>query len=329
MTRMRTNGRRFPVFFGFFVRTGAILLLPLLLSALPVRDAACAAPRLRILATTLPGYLMTRHVTQGCGDVRVDMLFPAGMGCPHDYALTPRDMGRLEQADVVVINGLGMEDFLRGRLDGPGRPALIDASLGLEQLPEFGAARASPPGSGNPHIAASPGLAGRMVRAIGDGLAARDPQAARTYLDNARAYAGILDGLAGDLAALSARLSGQRVAGQADVFEYFTREAGLRMVAGIDIHAGSEPSAAGMLRFIADVRRERAEAVLLEPANAGRLGARIREETGVVCLALDPVYTGPAGESAASIPLDYYERIVRRNMDVLDKHLSEKSLGAR
>lgn len=39
-------------------------------------------------------------------------MLPAQAGCPHDYALTPQDMSKLAQADILVLNGLGLEAFL-------------------------------------------------------------------------------------------------------------------------------------------------------------------------------------------------------------------------
>ena len=71
---------------------GLALLCTLLVTAFAVTGAFAAEPKVRVLATTYPVYLLTRAVAQTSPDVQVDLLIPAQTGCPHDYALTPKDM---------------------------------------------------------------------------------------------------------------------------------------------------------------------------------------------------------------------------------------------
>ncbi|HMP97728.1 MAG TPA: metal ABC transporter substrate-binding protein [Kiritimatiellia bacterium] len=66
----------------------------------------------RVLCTTFPIYQIARNVVAGHEDIAVDLMLPASLGCPHDYALTPRDMMKLARADVLIVNGHGMEEFL-------------------------------------------------------------------------------------------------------------------------------------------------------------------------------------------------------------------------
>lgn len=71
-----------------------------------------ALAQTRVLATTFPVYQIVRNITQNVPDVEVQLMLPAQAGCPHDYALTPQDMSKLAQADILVLNGLGLEAFL-------------------------------------------------------------------------------------------------------------------------------------------------------------------------------------------------------------------------
>ena len=100
---------------------GLALLCMLLVTAFAVTGASAAEPKVRVLATTYPVYLLTRAVAQTSPDVQVDLLIPAQTGCPHDYALTPKDMQKLSKANVVIINGLGMESFLEKPLAAAGK----------------------------------------------------------------------------------------------------------------------------------------------------------------------------------------------------------------
>ena len=108
----------------------------LLATFFAVAGASAAEPRVRVLATTYPVYLITRAVAQSSPDVQVDLLIPAQTGCPHDYALTPKDMQKLAKARIVVINGLGLEAFLQKPLAAAGKITVIDSSAGVNTIAE-------------------------------------------------------------------------------------------------------------------------------------------------------------------------------------------------
>ena len=111
-----------------------LLACTLLATFFAVTNAAAAEPKVRVLATTFPVYLITRAVTQNSPDVQVDLLIPAQTGCPHDYALTPKDMQKLAKARIVVINGLGLEAFLEKPLAAAGKITVIDSSKGINAI---------------------------------------------------------------------------------------------------------------------------------------------------------------------------------------------------
>ena len=113
-----------------------LLICTLLASLFAVSGAVAAEAKVRVLATTYPVYLITRAVTQSSPDVQVDLLIPAQTGCPHDYALTPKDMQKLAKARIVVINGLGLEAFLEKPLAAAGKITLVDSSKGVKAIGE-------------------------------------------------------------------------------------------------------------------------------------------------------------------------------------------------
>ena len=113
-----------------------LLICTLLASLFAVSGAVAAEAKVRVLATTYPVYLITRAVTQSSPDVQVDLLIPAQTGCPHDYALTPKDMQKLAKARIVVINGLGLEAFLEKPLAAAGKITLVDSSKGVKAIVE-------------------------------------------------------------------------------------------------------------------------------------------------------------------------------------------------
>lgn len=125
-------------------RRGLSVLALLLLSAITgceqptatqpqAQEATPQAQQLEVVATFLPMYWLTRAVT---GDTaNVDVLIPPGSEV-HEYQATPADVQAIAQANVLVKNGLGMEEFLAGTVKSAQNPQLreINTSQGIEPL---------------------------------------------------------------------------------------------------------------------------------------------------------------------------------------------------
>lgn len=277
---------------------------------------------LNVLCTTFPIHQIARNVAQGRAGVDLQLMLPAGMGCPHDYALTPLDMRKLAGADVLVVNGLGLEEFLGAPVLAahPGL-ATIDGSAGIPDLLEYAPGHSEaeeeheqghPRHAGaNPHLFASPRQAARIALNVAAGLSKADPEGADLYSRNAQAYAERLNALADEMAALGQTLKNNRIVEPHGVFDYLARDMGLEVVAVLRPH-GQEPSAAEMLELVREIRAERAGAIFTEPQYPAKIGAALARETGLPTAALDPVATGPD-----AAPLDYYETAMRQNMEVL------------
>lgn len=297
--------------------------------------ATLARAELNVLCTTFPIHLIARNVAQGRAGVDLQLMLPAGMGCPHDYALTPQDMRKLAAADVLVVNGLGLEEFL----GAPVRTAnpdieTIDSSAGIQDLLEYAHEHAEAEedhdheaeadhdhaeydhghhhhAGVNPHLFASPRQAARIALNVAAGLSKADPEGAGVYFRNAQAYADRLNALADEMAALGRTLKNNRIVEPHGVFDYLARDMGLEVVAVLRPH-GQEPSAAEMLELVRTLRAKQAGAIFTEPQYPAKVGAALARETGLPTATLDPVATGPD-----EAPLDYYETAMRQNMETL------------
>jgi zinc transport system substrate-binding protein len=285
-----------------------------------------------LLCTTFPIFQITRNVVGQQNHVQVQLLVSATLGCPHDYALTPQDMQRLLHADALIVNGLGMEEFLGAPVKkaNPGL-TIIDSSVGIKDILQY----TDPEGDEhshheemahdhdhtgpNPHLFASPRQTARLAMNIADALAKFDPDHANTYLANGRAYAITMTRLADDLAALGKRLTNNRIITQHGVFDYLARDMGLKVVAVVQAHPGQEPSAAEMLDLIKTAKKKKAGAVFTEPQYPPQVGQTIAREAGIAVATLDPVASGPL-----EAPLDYYESVMRRNMKTLKNVLGTR-----
>jgi len=292
------------------------------LAVLLVLGAVAAQGAPKVLCSTFPVYQIARNVMAGSGGPAPTLLLPATMGCPHDYALTPQDMAKLADADILVINGQGMEEFLGAPLKrANAKLAVVDSSVGIKELLAYSHddGDADEHAGVNPHLFVSPAMAAKLTLNIAAGLAKANPAAAAVYQRNAVAYAAKLDQLAADFVALGKRLKNNRVVAQHGALDYLARDMGLVIAGVVEAHAGQEPSAAAMLDLIKTIREEKVGAVLTEPQYPAKTGQTLAKETGVATAIFDPAASGP--EDA---PLDYYESTMRRNYDTLAKTLGEK-----
>ena len=297
--------------------------------------ATLARAELNVLCTTFPIHLITRNVAQGRAGVDLQLMLPAGMGCPHDYALTPQDLRKIAAADVLVVNGLGLEEFLGAPVETANPDVeTVDSSAGIPNLLEYAHEHSGAEeehdheaeadhdhaehdhghhhhAGVNPHLFASPRQAARIALNVAGGLSKADPEGAGIYFRNAQAYADRLNALADEMAALGRTLKNNRIVEPHGVFDYLARDMGLEVVAVLRPH-GQEPSAAEMLELVRTLRAKQAGAIFTEPQYPAKVGAALARETGLPTATLDPVATGPD-----EAPLDYYETAMRQNMETL------------
>lgn len=311
---------------------------------------ATGGKRIEVLTSTFPIHQITQNVTHGRDNMNVSLMLPAQLGCPHDYVLTPQDMQKLAKADILIINGLGMEEFIGAPLAKANyQLKIIDSSSGIKNVIKYAEIQEHKNGHHetahkgkhheehahkgedkydnghhnhagvNPHLFASPRMAALLAKNIANELAKIDPAGSKLYFSNAQAYAEKMNKLAEDFSAMGKKLRNNRIVTQHGVLDYLARDTGLKVVAVVQPHAGQEPSASEMLEIIETAKHKKAGAIFTEPQYPEKIGRTIGKEAGIATATLDPVATGP--ENA---PLNYYETIMRKNLAIL-----EKTLGTR
>lgn len=94
----------------------AILLLSVSFTGLYVKqnakDAVGSKEQVTIVTSFYPMYVAVSNLVDGIDEIRVRNLSEPQTGCLHDFQLTPEDMKLLSNADVFVVNGGGIENFI-------------------------------------------------------------------------------------------------------------------------------------------------------------------------------------------------------------------------
>ncbi|MBX6322279.1 MAG: zinc ABC transporter substrate-binding protein, partial [Rhodospirillaceae bacterium] len=206
---------------------------------------ARAAEPLRVVATfSILADLVGRV---GGEDVATRVLVPAG-GDVHAYEAKPGDARALATADVVVLNGLGLEGWMTRLVEASGtRARIVVASAGVSGLAADadggeGEGAAAPI---DPHAWQDIANGQTYVRNIADGLAAADPSRAERYRHRAEAFLDELRDLdawvRGEIARVPAEK--RKIITSHDAFGYFGRAYGVTFRAPVGGGAGAPPPA--------------------------------------------------------------------------------------
>ena len=89
---------------------------------------------MKIVSSFYPIYIMAENITEGAENVELINMAETNVGCLHDYTLTTEDMKKVEDADVFIQNGLGMENFINKIIDSSDDLTIIDSSQGIENI---------------------------------------------------------------------------------------------------------------------------------------------------------------------------------------------------
>jgi zinc transport system substrate-binding protein len=290
------------------------LLAALVLWLLPVFDGSA---RIVILTSFAPVRCFASNVAGDVADVSV--LVPPNAG-PHDYSFSPADIQKIAKADVLVINGAGLENWLQRGIKSAGRKDLlmVDTSAGINLItgvdvrPLPGVHSEPDPDAGgtNPHIWLSPINAIKQVENIRDALVSRDPANAETYRANAVAYIRELQSLDNEIRAATHSFPNRNLITFHDTFPYFARDYGFNVVATFEEFPGKEPSPKAIEQLRKTIADGNVCALFSEPQYSAKAMQVIGKELKVPVVQLDPMETGDGSK-------DFYERVTRKNMDAL------------
>ena len=276
--------------------------------------AGCTtAPEAQVAATTLPVYEFTSRICEGT-DITVSRLVTESVSCLHDYALNVRQVRAVEAAEVVVISGAGMEEFMEDMLHGRNT---IDASAGIALIePEehhHGHEEESHEGHSHeedPHIWLSPVHAAAMAENICDGLSAQYPEYAEDFEENLTELQAELDTLHAYGEEKLADLSCREIITFHDGFNYLADCYDLHILRAVEEESGSEASAAELIELIEEVEHHDLPAIFTETNGSVSAAGIIARETGAGSYALDMAMGG-----------DSYFEAMYHNIDTLKEAL--------
>ena len=300
------------------MRKGAMMpmkkrILALLLAAVMLCTVGCVPKKVPapIAATTMPVYCFTFRLCQGT-PIAVTRLITENVSCLHDYSLQVDQMRAIEQAELVVISGAGLEDFLSDALAGKrvleaaGDMELLEGSHGHDHE-HAGHVHAE-----DPHIWLSPENAREMAHNIYHELCHEYPQYTDIFQTNLASLEGELDALQAYGEQALADLSCREIITFHDGFSYLAESFGLTIVEAVEEESGSEASAKELIHLIGLVREHNLPAIFVETNGSTSAASIIQNETGVKVYTLDMAMAGD----------DYFEAMYH-NINTLKEALQK------
>lgn len=264
------------------------------LCALVLLLSACGQPAasqpqdegtLHIVATTYPVYLFTTAVTEGAEGVEVSLLVNQQTSCLHDYTLTVSDMKAIEGADVIVMTGAGLEDFMDDALSASDAQ-VINCSEGIDLLPAQGHDHDA---EYDPHIWMDPANAQVMLGTIADQLGqitGQDLQARCTEVQQQ------VEQASQQWKEQLTTLSDPKLITFHDGFQYFSRSFGLELLKAIEEEEGSEASAQEIKEIVSLVEQYHLPAIFTEVNGSGSTAQAISRESGCGVYQLNMIMSG-------------------------------------
>ncbi len=278
--------------------------------------AGCAQPatssdtgKLAIVTTTSVFADLIENV--GGDHVTVTALVPHHADV-HTFQPSPADVRAVAGARLLVMNGLGLDDWLRDTIVNAaavGTPlvTLGPGLQGVQLLP------GDAPGTQNPHLWMSVPYAEGYIGEIEEGLARADPANADAYHQGANAYRARLDALDQQIRSKIATIpsADRRLVTFHDAFPYFAREYGLEIV-GVAVEApGQDPSAAEIAALIEAIKAAHVKAIFSEDQFPTQVVDQLAASTGAKVVA--DLYDDSLGDP----PVTSYEALMTWDVDQL------------
>jgi ABC-type Zn uptake system ZnuABC Zn-binding protein ZnuA len=262
----------------------------------------------QIAATSLPVYEFATALCQGT-DVTVTQLVTEPVSCLHDYTLNVRQVKALEAAELIILSGAGLEDFLEDAL--PADRQVIDSSAGIHLLGcdhhDHGHDHDH---HVDPHIWLSPVNAKIMAENICGGLKKTYPQYQSQLDANLTVLLKKLDALQEYGEQALSQLSCRELITFHDGFAYLAQSFDLTILAAVEEESGREVSARELTELIHTVTAHQLPAIFTEINGSQSAAGIIGKKTGVKLYTLDMAMSG-----------DSYFDAMYRNIDTLKEAL--------
>jgi len=280
---------------NFFRLITPVLALTLVAAACGGDGESSGDGSLTVIATTTILGDIARNVVGDSGSVAT--ILPIGTD-PHDYQASSRQAAAIAEADLVIANGLGLEEGLLDVLAAAASDGanIVEIAPLLDPIPFAGNHEAAR-GGDDPHFWLDPIRDAEAAHAIAAELTAIDPNT--DWIGRAASYGDQLTAVDSRIAGIlsSVPVNQRKLITNHDAFSYFAERYGFEVIGAV-IPGGSTlaaPSSAELTKLADQIRSEGVAAIFTETTGSEDLADALAAESGDQ-VAVVQLYSGSLGE---------------------------------
>jgi ABC-type Zn uptake system ZnuABC Zn-binding protein ZnuA len=240
---------------------------------------------LRVAATVAPITNMIANITAGT-DTIVSGIVPEGIDS-HTYEPAPSVAATLDDADVVFLNGLSLDEPTKRLAESNLSDRAEICELGTTVLPPdrylFDFSFPKEGGKPNPHLWTNPVMVREYATLIGEVLSSRDPANASRYRVNLADFTARVDELDVAIRTATATIPAPRrmLLTYHDAYAYFAAEYGWTVLGAVQPSSFDEPTPREIARLIEQIRATGVPAIFGSEVFPSPVLAQIAAETGI------------------------------------------------
>lgn len=257
----------------------------------------------KIVTSFYPMYIIAENLIDGANNVELENMADVNVGCLHDYTLMTEDIKKVEEADIFISNGLGMENFINKLIEANSDMKVIDSSKNIKNVMIY-------EGETNPHIWTSIDNYILQVQTIANELKEYNSENKSIYEENEQIYVDELEQLKNRLDEELKKLEGKKAVCLNETFEYMGKELGLELLTVETDHEESTMSAETLKNIIDTVKKENIEIIIIDKNDNKSNAETIANETGAKIYELNSGLTG-------NLDKDAYIKQMEENIEIL------------
>ena len=227
---------------------------------------------------------------------------------PHEYEPTPQDVATMENSDLIILNGIGLEPWgasISGNITDKADVLFLGDTLGTKSITENGKPVL------DPHAWLSPVLAKQMVEKVLAALIKSDNKNKDYFNARAKSLFNRLEALDQQYKEALKSCKRKEIVTAHSAFGYLTRDYGLTQISISGLSPDEEPSIKQLAQVAALARQHKVKYIFFERLSSPKLAETIAREVGAGTLILDPI-EGLSPQAAAKG--DNYETIMLENL---------------
>lgn len=267
--------------------------------------AVGAGRQFNIVSSFYPMHILTMNLTKGIKNVNAKSMSDPNMGCIHDHTFTTEDLKKIENADVYVENGLGLEAFNEKIKEAYPKTKIIEASKNVTDYKKDD-------DENNGHVWTSIDDYINQVQYVSSQLQSVNPENKDKYAANEKAYVEKLNKLKDDYKDKLSKIAGKKALVLDETMPSFCVFTKLQEIDIKTDHDEESISAEVLKQTIADMKKDNIKAVLITKGSDKKNAEAIAKETGAKIYELNSCMIGNVNENA-------YLDGMKENFDIISK----------